>query len=149
MISPEQLQALPIFADFDPRSLRTIGALFSRREVGPGTVLLEQGSRTGGALLVLAGLVRVERAEASGAVVAVERLGPGALCGAEEVIEGIPRRVSHVAEGRVSVGIITSSDLSELMDGRSRVALCFQLAAVRAMFGALRRGNARLAGAGG
>jgi CRP-like cAMP-binding protein len=141
----EELAELDGFGDLDGRTLRAVGALFSRRSVADGTVLLEQDTRTGGAVLVLSGSVVAVRRDPCGGLVVVDRCGPGSLCGAEEVIEGVPRQVSLVAEGRSTVGLISSSDFSELMDGRSRVALRFQLTVARTLFAALRRGNARLA----
>jgi CRP-like cAMP-binding protein len=143
-----ELAGLEGFSELDDRTLRAVGALFSRRSVADGTVLLEQDTRTGGAVLVLAGSVVAVRQDPGGRVVVVDRCGPGVLCGAEEVIEGVPRQVSHVAEGQATVGLISSSEFSELMDGRSRVALRFQLTVARALFAALRRGNARLAARG-
>lgn len=145
MIPWTELAELEVFGGLDDRSLRAVGALFSRRSVADGTVLLEQDTRTGGAVLVLAGTVVAVRHDSGGGLVVVDRCGPGALCGVEEVIEGVPRQVSHVAEGRATVGLISSTEFSELMDGRSRVALRFQLTVARALFAALRRGNARLA----
>ncbi len=145
LIPVEELEQQPLFVEFDPLSLRAVAALMTRRDAPSGTVLLEQGQRSGGVFVVLSGQVNMIRTEDARPAALLGTLGPGSLLGATAALDGAPRSASIVATQASVLAALPATAFMELMEGRSRVALRFQLAVVCSLFRDLRRGNRLLA----
>ena len=145
MISVDKLAAVPAFEGFDERALRAVGAMMRVVSANDGDEVLAQGSRTGGAFIVLEGTVREIRRVSNMRSVDVRALEAGALFGILSSLDGEPRGMSVVARGPVRVAEIPREAVSELLEGRTPVALRFQVAVCRALFAEVRATNVRLA----
>lgn len=110
-----------------------------------GRVLVQQGSRTGGAFVILKGTVRVVRDLPGGRSVDIGSLEQGALFGLLSCIDGIPRGRSVIARGDALVGELPREAMGELLQGRTTISLRFQVAVCRALFHEVRATNVRLA----
>ena len=144
-MDPARLSAVPAFARLDPRSLAAVAAMMDERAYPDGAAILQQGSRSGGVFALLEGTVRVERSLPDGGSVDLVSLGPGALFGALGAMDGGPRAASCVAKGEVLVAVLPRLEFQALMEGRTDVALRFQIGVLRDLFKDLRASNLRLA----
>jgi CRP-like cAMP-binding protein len=145
MIRKAELASIPAFEGFDDRALSAVGAMMRVFEVEEGGTILEQGARTGGAYVVLDGEVRVVREASNRRSVDVRSLLPGTLFGLLSCLDGGPRGASIVARSRVRIAEIPREAVTELLEGRTHVALRFQVAVCRTLFHEVRATNRLLA----
>jgi len=145
VIDASLLQNIPAFNGFDERSRLAVGAMMRLHRVNDGHVLVKQGSRTGGAFALLEGQVRVVRDLPGGRSVDIGSLDQGKLFGLLSCIDGIPRGATVIARGDALVGEIPREAMGELLQGRTTVALRFQVAVCRTLFREVRATNLRLA----
>lgn len=143
-IDPALLRPFGVFSAFDDRALGALSAVFVARSFDDGAVLVEQGSRRGGLFLVLSGRVRVQRRLPEGHTVDLMHVGPGSFVGVLAVMDGAERGANCIAAGAVECAELPRAEAHDLVNGRTPLALRFQLAAIREMFGDLRRTNQRL-----
>lgn len=144
-VDPNLLGAFPILSQFDSRSLGALSAVFEHRAYEHGALIVEQGSRRGGLFLLVSGWVKVERRLPDGSTVDLMTIGPGALFGVLSVLDGGERGATCVAQGTVECAELPRSEARDLVNGRTPLALRFQLAVIREVFSDLRRTNQRLA----
>ena len=145
MIPTSELADVPAFEGFDERALRAVSAMMRIITAEPGEQILDQGARTGGAFIVLDGTVRVVRRVSDQRSVDLGVLKQGALFGLLACIDGEPRGTRVIARSRARVAEIPRAAISELLEGRTPVALRFQVAVCRALFADVRATNVRLA----
>lgn len=145
MIDASHLQNIPAFQGFDERSRLAVSAMMRLHEVEDGHVLIKQGSRTGGAFALLQGEARVVRDLPGSRSVDIGALKRGQLFGLLSCIDGIPRGATVVARGKALVGEVPREAMSELLQGRTIIALRFQVAVCRTLFREVRSTNLRLA----
>ena len=110
-----------------------------------GHVLVRQGSRSGGAFVLVKGSARVVRDLPGGRSVDIDSIAQGALFGLLSCIDGIPRGATVIAKGDALVGEIPREAMGELLQGRTTISLRFQVAVCRALFHEVRATNVRLA----
>ena len=89
--------------------------------------------------------MRVERRLPDGGTVDLVTVGAGALFGALAAMDGGERAASCVAKGGVQVAVLPRLEFQALMEGRTEVALRFQVGVLRDLFKDLRATNLRLA----
>ncbi len=145
MITDAILQQVTAFAGFDERALRAVGALMRVYMVADGHHILRQGSRAGGMFVLLDGEVRAVRQLSQGRTVDVRTIEKGTLFGLLSCLDSAPRGSTYVARGRVQVAELPRDAVTELLQGRTGVALSFQLAVCRTLFQEVRVTNHRLA----
>lgn len=145
MIDAALLATIPAFNGFDDRSRLAVGAMMRLHRVTDGHVLIEQGSRVGGAYALLSGTVRIVRDLPGQRSVDIGSLQQGTLFGLLSCIDGHPRGASVVAKGDAVIGEIPREAMGELLQGRTTIALRFQVAVCRALFHEVRATNLRLA----
>lgn len=145
MIPTHELALVPAFAGFDERALRAVGAMLRVSTVEDGQAVVSQGERTGGAFVVLNGTVRVIRAVSGQRSVDIRSLGEGTLFGLLACLDGAPRGATIVARGTVRVAELPREAVTELLEGKTPVALRFQVAVCRTLFGSVRETNRRVA----
>jgi CRP-like cAMP-binding protein len=139
------LVRIQAFDGFDERARNAVGAMMRVQEVTDGSVVVEQGARLGGAYVILDGEVRLIRELPSGRSVGVRTLGAGQMVGLLSCLDSGPRNLSVVARGTVRIAEIPRDAVVELLEGRTSVALRFQVAVCRTLFNDLRFTNRRLA----
>ena len=145
MIEPVLLANVDLFRNFDERALSGVASFMSLLRFEDGDLVVEQGSREGGCYIILSGRVRLFRTTPDGSAVDLITLGPGAFFGLLTAIDGLPRAASGAACGAVEVAELSLGAFSELMDGRSPVALRFQVAICQELVKDIRGANQRLA----
>ena len=145
MIPIDELATVPAFDGFDERALRAVGAMMRIISADSGEEILGQGARTGGAFIVLEGTVRVVRQVSDQRSVDLGVHERGSLFGLLACIDGEPRGTRVIARGPARVAEIPRAAVSELLEGRTPVALRFQVAVCRALFADVRSTNVRLA----
>jgi CRP/FNR family cyclic AMP-dependent transcriptional regulator len=145
MIDLARLASVELFRNFDERALSGIASFMTAQRFEDGDLVVEQGSREGGCYIILSGQVRVFRTTPDGSAVDLLTLGEGAFFGLLTAIDGLPRAASGAAVGEVEVAELSLSAFSELLDGRSPVALRFQLAICQELIKDIRGANHRLA----
>jgi CRP/FNR family transcriptional regulator, cyclic AMP receptor protein len=138
------LSSIPMLAAMPPRAREAVASMMDERSFPDGAILLRQGERLGGVFILLSGHVRVERHLPAGGTVDLATLGPGAALGTLAALDGGPRGASAIARGPVHSAVLPRGAFMELMDGRTPVALGFQLAVVRDLLRDVRATNRRL-----
>ena len=139
-----RIGGIPSFHGLDDRALAAVAAVMHERAYPPGATILEQGRRMGGVFVLLEGRVRVARSLPDGATVDLVTLTPGAVFGVLAAMDGGPRAASCVAKDEVVCGVFSRFDFMELMEGRSRTSLLFQIGVLRDLHRDLRATNRRL-----
>lgn len=145
MIQSADLARIPAFEGFDARSLAAVGAMMRTFEVADGDAILTQGDRFGGAYVVLSGAARVVRKVSMSRSVDVRTIEAGSLFGLLSCLDGHPRGSSVVARGPARIAELPRDAVTELLEGRTTVALRFQVAVCRTLFHEVRSTNRRLA----
>ena len=145
MIPTRDLARIPAFDGFDDRARKAVGAMMRSYAAHDGKVVVEQGTRSGGAYVVLSGEVRVVRELGNGKSVDVRTLMPGTMFGLLSCLDGGARGASVIARGQVRYAEIPRDAVTELLEGRTPVALLFQVAVCRTLFREVRSTNRRLA----
>ena len=145
MINASLLADIPAFEGFDERSRLAVGAMMRLHRASDGDVLVQQGSRKGGAFALIKGSVRVVRDLPGGRSVDIGSLEKGAMFGLLSCIDGSPRGATVIARGDALVGEIPREAMGELLKGRTTNSLRFQVAVCRALFQEVRATNVRLA----
>jgi CRP/FNR family transcriptional regulator, cyclic AMP receptor protein len=145
VIDASLLHNIPAFQGFDDRARLAVSAMMRLHRVDDGHVLIKQGSRAGGAFALLRGEVRVVRDLPGGRSVDIGSLEEGQLFGLLSCIDGIPRGATVVARGNALVGEVPREAMGELLQGRTTIALRFQVAVCRTLFREVRATNLRLA----
>lgn len=139
-----RLDGVPLFDAMPARARDAVASMMDERGYPDGAVLLRQGERLGGVFVLLDGRVRVERVLPTGGTVDLVTLGPGAALGTLSALDGGPRGASVIARGPVRCAVLPRLAFQDLMDGRTPVALGFQLAVVRDLLRDVRATNRRL-----
>jgi CRP-like cAMP-binding protein len=145
VIPTAELASVPAFAGFDERALRAVGAMLRVSTSEDGEPILSQGERTGGAFVVLDGAVRVIREVSGQRSVDIRTLEQGTLFGLLSCLDGAPRGATVVARGAVRVAEIPREAVTELLEGKTPIAMRFQVAVCRTLFASVRATNRRVA----
>lgn len=95
---------VPLFAGHDRRSLAELGRHADRLVVAPGTTVALEGRRHHEVVVVVAGEVRVTRGGRP-----VDRLGPGAVIGGREEIDGTAHTATCLAGDGVELLVLRGS----------------------------------------
>jgi CRP-like cAMP-binding protein len=140
----ERLSPLDYFNGMRKSELEVVAGAMSEDAWWDGSVVVQQGDQKGSVYFVLEGSVRVERRQENGEIVAVGRLGSGAVFGVLGVLDGVTRAASCVAEGTVRCAVMHRKDFLDLMNGSTPLALRFQMAVLRCLARDIRCTNARL-----
>jgi CRP-like cAMP-binding protein len=90
----EVLRGVELFSKFGDRSLRELAQLAQERQVGPETVLMQEGGEGNSLTVFLKGSARVER---SGATVA--HIPEGSYVGEMALLDGKPRSATVITDG--------------------------------------------------
>lgn len=138
------LEGMPMLDGMPLRARQAVAAMMDERAYPDGAFVLRQGERLGGVFILLSGEVRVERQLPGGGTVDLATLGPGVSLGTLAALDGGPRGASVIARGGIRCAVLPRGDFMELMDGRTPVALGFQLAVVRDLLRDVRATNGRL-----
>ena len=136
---------LDYFRDMREQEIEVVAGAMTDDAWWDGSTVVQQGDQRGGVYFILEGQVRIERRLQEGEIVAVGRLGPGAVFGILGVLDGVPRAASCIAEGTVHCAMMSRSDFLDLMNGATALALRFQLAVMRCLARDIRSTNNRLA----
>lgn len=100
----------PLFSPFTPLERLGLAARFQFLEVDPGLRLIEQGQKSPGLFVMLAG-----EAEAAADGTAIARLSTGAVFGEISLITGQPANASVVALSKSFVLFLPRADFSEVI----------------------------------
>ena len=145
MMDIQALATVPAFARLDERASMAVAAVMHQRSYPDGAIILGQGTRSGGVFALLDGRVRVERRLPDGGSVDLVTLGAGALFGTLAAMDGGERAATCVARGPVTCAVLPRMEFLALIEGRTPVALGFQIGVLRDLFKDLRATNQRLA----
>ena len=140
-----ELSVVRSLRQLDARSLGALAGVMLRRNWEDGDRILEQGASPDGLYFLLSGHIRVERRLPDGGTVGLATMGPGAMFGALSALDGGDRAAHCISWGSVSCGWLSQNDFLDLINGSSPLAMQFQLAVLRVLFGDLRSTNRRLA----
>src|SRR5262245_46717610 len=88
-----------------------LARLITVRHYRPGTTVVHQGDTGMTFYIVLAGLVRLEREQASGQPCPIAEIGPGGTFGESGLIEDAPRPATAIAVEPTECALITYHDL--------------------------------------
>jgi CRP-like cAMP-binding protein len=138
------LAGIPMLASMPARARDAVASMMDERAFPDGAVLMRQGDRLGGVFIVVSGCVGVERNLPTGGTVDLAKLGAGAVLGTLAALDGGARGATVIARGPVRCAVLPRGAFIELMDGRTPVALGFQVAVVRDLLRDVRATNRRL-----
>jgi len=129
---PNDLGDLPLFADCNPRDMRTIADLGTRIGVRAGQRLMAAGSRGSDVVLVLAGEAVCELGGKT-----VARFETGDFFGEVAVLDGQPRTATVRAVTDMDVLVLSPAEFHEMVGLSPQVAH----RVLRAMANRLRQAN--------
>lgn len=113
----ELLHSVPIFARFDHKHLERLGMLTEEVDVPAGKVLIRQGELGDDLMILVKGLVAVERDGEQ-----VNKLGPGEFFGEIALIERGPRTATVTAETPCRLLVLNHRSFHALMEEFPEVA---------------------------
>ena len=113
----ELLHSIPLFSRFDHKHLERLGMLAEEVDVGPGKVLIRQGELGDDLMVLVKGLVTVERDGEQ-----VNKLGPGEFFGEIALIERGPRTATVTAETPCRLLVLNHRSFHALMEEFPEVA---------------------------
>jgi CRP/FNR family transcriptional regulator, cyclic AMP receptor protein len=111
------LQGIPLFAQFDRHHLERLGMLTEEVDVPAGKVLIRQGDLGDDLMVVVKGLVDVQRDGEK-----VNKLGPGEFFGEIALIERGPRTATVTAETPCRLLVVNHRDFHALMEEFPEIA---------------------------
>ena len=100
------LRRVPLFEDLDPEDLQRIAASAVERSWEPGAVLMTQGEPSDELVVLLAGGVRVERAEPDGTTRFIRDYEAGEHIGELAVLRERPRAATVIAREEGARGLV-------------------------------------------
>jgi cAMP-dependent protein kinase regulator len=123
------LPKLPLFCELPPALLVRLLSLMELRELPAGARVIEQDQQGSEAYLLVRGVLRVEREEASLEATELAILGPGALFGEMALVSDAPRAASVTAVEPVQLLAMPRAGLEQLAGqddalGRELGAFC-------------------------
>ena len=113
----ELLHSIPLFSRFDHKHLERLGMLAEEVDVAPGKVLIRQGELGDDLMVLVKGLVTVERDGQQ-----VNKLGPGEFFGEIALIERGPRTATVTAETPCRLLVLNHRSFHALMEEFPEVA---------------------------
>jgi CRP-like cAMP-binding protein len=113
----ELLHSIPIFGRFDRKHLERLGMLTEEVDVPAGKVLIRQGELGDDLMILVKGLVAVERDGEK-----VNKLGPGEFFGEIALIERGPRTATVIAETPCRLLVLNHRSFHALMEEFPEVA---------------------------
>lgn len=113
----ELLRSVPIFGRFDHKHLQRLGVLTEEVDVPAGKVLIRQGELGDDLMILVKGLVAVERDGER-----INKLGPGEFFGEIALIEQGPRTATVTAETPCRLLVLNHRSFHALMEEFPEVA---------------------------
>ncbi|HTI29580.1 MAG TPA: cyclic nucleotide-binding domain-containing protein [Methylomirabilota bacterium] len=113
----ELLHGIPLFARFDHKHLARLGMLTEEVDVPAGKVLIRQGELGDDLMVLVKGLVAVERDGEK-----INKLGPGEFFGEIALIERGPRTATVTAETPCRLLVLNHRSFHALMEEFPEVA---------------------------
>jgi protein phosphatase len=113
----ELLHSVPLFSRFDHKHLQRLGMLTEEVDVPPGKVLIRQGELGDDLMVLVKGLVTVERDGEK-----INKLGPGEFFGEIALIERGPRTATVTAETPCRLLVLNHRSFHALMEEFPEVA---------------------------
>jgi cAMP-dependent protein kinase regulator len=110
----------PIFSQLSHAEGRKLAASFTLLEAKDGTVIIEQGQKSRGLFIVLAGRADVVR-DFGGDGTQVAALGPGDICGEMSLLLGEPAVAQVIARGRFIALELPASRFAEIAGAHPRI----------------------------
>ena len=104
-VSPERLQAVPLFSTLSAEELAALGGRFEARQVRAGTRLTTEGASGYTFFVIESGTVEVER---DGSV--VNTLGPGDFFGETAILSGERRNATITATSDVDLLVLFGTE---------------------------------------
>lgn len=117
-LTQRRLRSVPVFSDLPARTLARIAAASHERRVPSDTTLATEGAHVAEVVVVLDGYAGAEH----GGVPAIV-LGPGAVLGAPEAIDGLGSATTIVSQTPMVLRCFPASDFMELVAGIPPLAL--------------------------
>lgn len=108
----------PLFSAFSTEERAILAERLAERRVRQGTMIVHQGDPASTLFFVREGAVEVRVTNATGADVAVNRLGPGDVFGEMSLLTGEPRSASIVALTDAALYELRKDDLSPMLEQR-------------------------------
>ncbi|MDQ2941502.1 MAG: cyclic nucleotide-binding domain-containing protein, partial [Chloroflexota bacterium] len=121
-MSIDQLRATPLFAGLPEEHLERLAAMSEPMHLGPGDLLLEEGSPGDALFVVISGELDVTK-RADGSELPVARIGPGSIQGEMAALEGGIRTASVRAVSEADVLRIPNEALRALLESGPDAAL--------------------------
>lgn len=113
----ELLHSVPLFSRFDRKHLKRLGMLAEEVDVPVGKVLIRQGELGDDLMILVKGLVTVERDGAK-----INKLGPGEFFGEIALIEQGPRTATVTTETPCRLLILNHRSFHAVMEEFPEVA---------------------------
>lgn len=113
----ELLHGIPLFGRFDRKHLKRLGMLAEEVDVPAGKVLIRQGELGDDLMILVKGLVAVERDGSK-----VNKLGPGEFFGEIALIERGPRTATVTAETPCRLLVLNHRSFHAVMEEFPEVA---------------------------
>jgi CRP-like cAMP-binding protein len=104
-VSPERLQAVPLFSTLSEDELAALGGRFEERQVRAGTHLTTEGASGYTFFIIESGTVEVER---DGSIVST--LGPGDFFGETAIVSGARRNATVTASSEVGLLVLFGTE---------------------------------------
>jgi CRP/FNR family transcriptional regulator, cyclic AMP receptor protein len=104
-VSPERLQAVPLFSTLSAEELAALAGMFEARQVRAGTCLTREGASGYTFFVIESGMLEVEQ---NGAVVST--LGPGDFFGETAIISGERRNATVTAASEADLLVLFGTD---------------------------------------
>lgn len=135
----EALSALPFFRHVAPRELMHLQAMARRRDVGPGELVVQEGSEGDAMYVIVAGRCAVRKGD-----VELARLGPGENFGEMSLVERAPRSASVVAEEETRLLEFSRADLFRVLRASPDTGITLLWNLITILVGRLRETSTQL-----
>lgn len=137
------LKRIPIFGELPLQDMKDLYRLCSEFSCPPGSVLIEQGVRGIGLVIILDGAVQVLRVDANGVGAPLATIGPGNYVGEISLVDDAPTSARVVAQGMVRGLFLQREKFEHFLYSREAAALCIYRLFTRTLAERLRAANQR------
>lgn len=134
---------LPFFREFREADIDALAARARLFTLPKGVTLFEEGDESDSLFIVLRGALSLYCID-EGNFYPLGIVGPGKVCGADDLIVGRPRASGCLSSSEVTLLEIPTAEFNELIGDRSWLSFRFQVALCDAQLESMARANRRL-----
>jgi tetratricopeptide (TPR) repeat protein len=137
------LKGIPIFAELAIHDMKELHRLCQEFHANAGSVLIEQGVKGQGLVIIVEGSVQILRVDAGDKTTLLALVGPGQYVGELALLDDSPTSARVMAQSRIRGLFLPRDRFEQFMRSRQSAAVCIYRLFTRVLAARLRAANQR------